>query len=140
MLWIKHRDSLCYDILYKERLKLKLPCLLYSDHIYNQGLYIIDQLLKQNAKSLKAFINMPQPPEYHEQFTDSNNDLINNQLAYDTVALKKIVEINVAKFNKEQLIVYSAILKKLDDNKNSERLIFIDGPGVSIQFFTSFYL
>jgi len=133
---MNHRDSLCYDLLLQERQKLYQPSLYYSDHIYNDGLVLIDQLLQQNGKSLKSFNNMCQlPTGYHNQFSHINYYLINNQLSYDTEALKKIVDINVAKFNREQLIVYNAVISSLRDKNNSSRIMFIDGPGVNKKIF-----
>ena len=62
MLWDAHENALCDDILREERIRLNDPNTMFSDNIYNMGLYKIEQILNSVGCSLKKIKHMTQLP------------------------------------------------------------------------------
>jgi len=126
-LWLNHRNTLCQDILYNQRKGLGDQSIQFSEDIYNNGLYELDILLRNNGKTLKAYTNMTQLPINFIPFT-TTSQLRTNKSQHEIDALKIIVSINEGKLNAGQKMIYNKIIDQL--KTPSKRIHFIDGPGV----------
>lgn len=75
----------------------------------------IHTLLKTIGKSLKDFIQMPQPPN---SYLDCNvNNLIIEETSYNIAEMEKEFQHLFSTCNKEQLEVYSAVMQSVEKNE-----------------------
>nr|CAD2195894.1 unnamed protein product [Meloidogyne enterolobii] len=112
MLWESFKEYLIFDLIRKYPNYSK-------NELFNLGLCLIDQGLKDHEKSLKDFCNMPQ-----------NIDLINfdeNEF-YDPKEEYILAQNLIYKMNEEQKEIIEKINNILKETDN-KKCIFIDGPG-----------
>ena len=125
-LWIDHRDSLCQDISYRESQNQPHNCN-NKTHIYNEGLAKIDTILR---KDLSHYPGMPKI-KANLNHTDINQ-LIKNHSNYNKISLKIIADTNEKILNIDQLRIYNRLLEKINNKDCSDKLMFVDGPGVNL--------
>ncbi len=92
-----------------------------NDSMIQLCLHYINLILKKNGKSLNDFPEMPQY-EINDEFRLQlfNNNLINEELSYNTFQLICEVENNLPKLNNEQKIAFDKINKSIDDLKQGQ--------------------
>ncbi|XP_074352823.1 uncharacterized protein LOC141691974 [Apium graveolens] len=125
-LWEKHWTYMVDDILLKQqKLTGNRHLMLNEKQQQYYALAEIHTLLKTIGKSLKDFIQMPQPPN---SYLDCNvNNLIIEETSYKIAEMKKEFQHLFSTYNKEQLEVYSAVMKSVE--KNERGVFFVYGSG-----------
>jgi hypothetical protein len=95
------------------------------EQIYDYGLYLIEQTLERQNKSLAEFPPMPLPQgNWAQQF---GNHLIQEQLNYDPVQQLLESEERQAQFNADQQAAFDEIMAAVESK--SGQCFFLHGPG-----------
>ncbi|CAH2207398.1 jg2803, partial [Pararge aegeria aegeria] len=123
-LWLKYKDAMAEDILYRFRQHKNDNELDFNDDIYNEALILIeDQLFSITGKTLKEF-NFASPVRsnrlhlqgsYHRETNYNIEDLLNS------------INEDEPKLTDQQQNVYTKILESI--NEKQGKLFFLDAPG-----------
>lgn len=125
-LWQSHKDDLCRDILYKDRIAQNNTELEFNDVIYSKGLHLINLLLKKQGYCLSD--DFPKIPEYELSFSQllqmETSTLETEELDYNVRELQEEVNENIVKLNIEQKVIYKRIMDSLDQYSNGIFIIY----------------
>ena len=125
VLWDQFKHNICDDLLFK--LTNLHPNRNFSqDEVYDYGLHLIDQVLRNWGSQLANIAGMPQIVHDWGVAAEGNR-LINEQLNYNIEELHARVEANSAQFNDAQRGVYDAVMHSV--NNNSGKIIFVHSAG-----------
>ncbi|XP_074358101.1 uncharacterized protein LOC141697564 [Apium graveolens] len=115
-IWNRHWTAVIDDILLKQQQLTRNPHMMLNDKQQQYyALAEIHTLLKSIGKSLKDYSQMPQPPN---TYLDCNvNNLIIEETNYDINEMEKEFQNLYKKYNKEQLQVYSSVMKSVEKNE-----------------------
>jgi len=123
VLWQNHKHRICDD------LEHKLGLMGYQEpseeQIYDYGLYLLNQILIQAAKSLGDFPDMPLPQQ--QWGIIANNPILQEQISYDLEELAVQVEERKQTFNLEQMNVFNAVMDSVKDEQG--KLFFVHSAG-----------
>ena len=123
MLWSRFRDKICDDLRYK--LGQLQRTTVSQDDIYDFGLYLIDNILKDSGHSLSDFPSMPRS---HLNWSGSiNNRLISEQMDYDSENEGFTAHQLISSLNDDQKIAFEQIYNSIIHKQG--KLFFIDGYG-----------
>ena len=110
LLWEEFKDNLCDDLGHALNIRSNFPLPVTADLIYDYGLYLISESLRESGKDLSDY-NLPEvanPNLWNAIFND--NYLLAEQLDYDHDALRAVVETNKQLMNEEQHAIFDAVL------------------------------
>ncbi|KAL4603641.1 hypothetical protein ACB092_10G139100, partial [Castanea dentata] len=108
-LWESNWKLITEDILNRQRHILQFQELILSDdQLRNYGLYEIEQILQQYGRSLRDY---PQMPQQNMDLIQNGNRLIQEEMSYDVLSLKREHEILIFGLNNEQRIIYNSIVE-----------------------------
>ena len=123
ILWEKFRDQICDDLQYKllQLGRRNVP----QTHIYDYGLYLMDNILRDSGHALTDFPSMPQPQLNWSHTVE--NRLISQQMDYNPeaeniTALRQTSSLNMDQQHAFQQILHSIMFKE-------GKTFFIDGFG-----------
>ncbi|KAG5716843.1 ATP-dependent DNA helicase PIF1 [Termitomyces sp. T112] len=91
-----------------------------NEDVYDYGLHLINDNLKNFGKTLQDFPNMPEPQQVWKMLLQEETD-------YDVEELKRRVDENKARFNGEQLGAFNEVMDSVDNNLG--KMIFIHSAG-----------
>jgi hypothetical protein len=125
ILWQEFRENVCDDLgrrLQRERDTLAdIPL----DEIYDFGLFLIDQDLRQHGMSLSSF---PSMPLIQINWQDHRaNPYISEQLAYNRDNELRLAEHNIPLLNDDQRHAFDKVFAST--SARDGKLFFIHGPG-----------
>lgn len=121
-LWERFRHSICDDLPYRLR---NMGFVSNSEEdIYDFGLYLLNNILKDSGRSLNEF-RMPQPTRDWEALTQ--NHLIAEQLHYDQQSEQDAAHQQIKTLNPDQEQAFTEIWDSIINHKG--RSFFIDGFG-----------
>ncbi|XP_020082082.1 uncharacterized protein LOC109705725 [Ananas comosus] len=124
-LWNDYWESMSDDIIYRVKNLLGISSLKMPDaEIQNYVLCELELLLNKNNSSLVQF-KLPLPNRLLME--DSNNRLLREELDYDSNALRAEHMELFKGINRDQLIVYSAVLSSVYEERGN--LFFVYGHG-----------
>ena len=124
-LWMKHKDAMCEDILWKVSKMESIHLTKLSGHVDNSILLLLQNDPCELATSLDNF-GMPTP---------NTDDIV---YGYPCVMQDEIFEVseqqtksqrNIATFNLQQALAHQMILQSVLDSEYPQRLFFINAPG-----------
>lgn len=123
LLWQEFREQICDDLEYRIRaMGIDNPT---EDSIYDYGLFLLDKLLQESGRSLKDFPSMPSVQlEWESRMF---NSLIADQLNYDRVAERAVLDDQLDKLNPDQRSAYDRILSSVESAE--AKLFFLNGSG-----------
>jgi ATP-dependent DNA helicase PIF1 len=125
-LWEKYRESLSLDYINRYRLNgedNEIRDQVQVSNAYNSALHGIQNILKQHGMSCFD-IGLPVPIGNSDGYRDPNLDFdIEEELRY--------VDLQIPMLNHRQKLAYDKIMKAVSDDNESERFIYLDGPGGS---------
>ncbi|KNZ73330.1 hypothetical protein J132_07627 [Termitomyces sp. J132] len=96
-----------------------------DENVYDFGLHLINDNLKNFGKTLQDFPNMPEPQQIWKMIP--GNRLLQEETDYDVEELQRRVAENKAKFNAKQLEMFNAVMDSVENNLG--KMIFIHGAG-----------
>ena len=122
-LWMEHRQHICDDLSFH-------LCTLgitnaSNDDVYDYGLYILDDILKESGHSLSDWPSMPQLQHHWEHHTV--NKIIAEQLNYDCNSQRAFWESHYQLMNEEQKDAYERIMRSVENGTGG--LFMINGHG-----------
>ncbi|XP_030964292.1 uncharacterized protein LOC115985490 [Quercus lobata] len=124
-LWESNWKLITEDILNRQRRILQFQELILSDdQLRNYGLYEIEQILQQYGRSLRDYLQMPQP---NMDLIQNGNRLIQEEMSYDVSSLKREHEILISGLNNEQRIIYNSIMEAVATERGG--MFFFYGHG-----------
>jgi hypothetical protein len=123
VLWERFKENICDDLHRTlQRKGINNPTV---DQVYDYGLYLIEQTLERQNKSLKDFPPMPLPQgNWNQRF---GNHLINEQLDYDHIQQFEEAEERKMMFNADQQAAFDEIMAAVESK--SGQCFFLHGPG-----------
>jgi hypothetical protein len=122
-LWDQYRHQICDDLSYRLR---SLGVNNTSNHdVYDYGLYIINNILRESGHSLSDWPSMPQLQRRWDQY--SENEMIAEQLNYDRHEQHIFWENQQQLLNDEQRVAYESILQSTDSGTGG--MFMINGHG-----------
>ena len=124
-LWENHKASLAEDFL--NRARRCVPDVQLDEHILNSVLLDIQERLQQQGKSLADFPGMPIPRNIRNRYEEPR--VIQDELDLCPGDESESVQDNVHLLNADQLRIYYAIMKCVEDHEVGAKVFFIDGPG-----------
>ncbi|XP_017239700.1 uncharacterized protein LOC108212487 [Daucus carota subsp. sativus] len=125
-LWNNHWKQMVDDILLQRRLLSENLHLQLNDlQLQFYALAEIDDLLRAIGKSLKTYVQLPQPPLSY--LHHGTNNLIIEETNYNLAEMKAEHEDLLSKCNQEQLNVYNQVLSSVHSNRGG--LFFVYGSG-----------
>ncbi|GJE95688.1 ATP-dependent DNA helicase [Phanerochaete sordida] len=122
-LWLEFRESICDDL--EHRLRQRDIVDPSPNDVYDYGLYLLDNLLRDAGHSLADFPTMPRP-ERDWQDVDENNRLIAEQLAYDREEQHRLLQESLERLNVGQRHAYDAIVRSIEAQDGA--VFFLNGP------------
>lgn len=121
-LWEAHKDGMCDDIL-RRRQRVN-PEASYDNSIYNEGLQLLDEKVRDlTGRSIVEF-GLPEP-EVNAAYQPVNE--VQRELNYNQEHLAEILAERVGNLVEDQLTVYQTVTEKLANGEGG--LIFLDAPG-----------
>ncbi|KNZ76135.1 hypothetical protein J132_11357 [Termitomyces sp. J132] len=121
-LWNEFKYSICNDLEHRLENIWQYRDRVFTDgDVYDYGLYLINDNLKNFGKTLQDFPNMPEPQQVWNVIP--GNRLLQEETDYDVEELKRRGDENKAKFNAEQLEMFNAVMDSM------ENMIFIHSAG-----------
>ena len=122
-LWDEFRQYICDDL--DHRLRSLGFHHTTEENIYDYGLYLLDQLLRENGFRLEDFATMP---HYHRNWGQFQaNRLIAEQLDYDREEQRVRLREALPLLNHEQRCAYDEIVHSAVEEHG--QLFFLNGPG-----------
>lgn len=126
LLWFEFCDLICDDLEYQ--LHQLGKTIISQEDIYDFGLYLIDDILRNSGHALTDFPSMPSPSQgFQTWFNISHNRLIAQQTNYDIEFEGMEAEKLAATLNHDQRSAFLSILKSIENNEG--KTFFIDGYG-----------
>ena len=123
LLWIRFRDNICDDL--RHRLYQLGRSIIAHDDIYDYGLHLIDNILRDSGHTLADFPTMPQPSSDWDDTI--HNRLISQQRNYDFNAEAVAAERLMKSLNADQQNAFDSIWHSII-NKDG-KTFFLDGFG-----------
>ncbi|KAH6885518.1 PIF1-like helicase-domain-containing protein [Coprinopsis sp. MPI-PUGE-AT-0042] len=122
-LWAEFRQYLCDDL---GRRVAALRGLLNpaEEQIYDYGLFLLEQILRNEGRSLSDWPSMPRPA--HNWASEHENPLLAEQL-YDLDEQYRLLQDRLPQLNIRQRQAYDSIIPSILENTG--KLFFINGPG-----------
>lgn len=121
-LWHEFRPQICDDLEHRlHHLGFQHPT---EDDIYDFGLFLLDQLLRENGHSLTDFPTMPRHRGGWERV--QINNLITEQLNYSPVDEAHLLQENSIRLNEEQRLAYETIVNSIEHQDG--QIFFLSGP------------
>ena len=122
-LWMEHRQHICDDLSF--RLRTLGITNASDDDVYDYGLYILDDILKESGHSLSDWPSMPHLQRHWEHHTV--NKMIAEQLNYDRNSQRAYWESHYQLMNEEQKDAYERIMRSVENGTGG--LFMINGHG-----------
>ena len=122
-LWTEFRHHICDDLHYRLR-TMDFPNPTDED-VYDYGLYLLDNILKDSGHSLEDWPSMPKPQQQWDGYR--LNRLIAEQLDYDRNSQQRYHDDHLPLLNAKQRHAYNRIIESVD-NENGQMLM-VNGPG-----------
>ena len=124
-LWDQFRHNICDDLLYK--LTQLFPNRdFHENEVYDYGLHLIDNILRNLGTQLSNVPGMPQITGNWGVVADGNR-LILEQLNYNMEELAARVADNTAQFNDAQRGIYDAVMASV--NNSNGKIFFLHSAG-----------
>ncbi|KAL8618647.1 hypothetical protein ACOMHN_048823 [Nucella lapillus] len=128
-LWVNFRDHLAEDFLISFRREVGDEAAQYTDTIYNQAVWAIeDQLLALAGKHTEEF----DMPKAERKTTDWVSREYHQQTNYNKSELKTTVKDQLCKLTPDQRSAFDDFMKmveNIEDNGCRQNMMFIDAPG-----------
>lgn len=127
-LWQAYRVDICDDL--EHRLRLDGFVDVTEEDVFDYGLYLVEQLLREAGRSLHDFPSMPCPERDWGGVV--GNPLIAEQLNYNRDNEKAKAEELVVLMNEEQRAAYDVIMACVfgqPETNDRSKVFFLDGPG-----------
>jgi len=127
MLWQEFRHHICDDLRHR-LITFGLPeNEITETQIYDYGLYLLDDLLREQGRSLEEWPLMPRPEQRWDQLEQRANSLIAEQLAYSPELEKQRLNECLPQLNQEQRDAYDKIIASVEQDLG--HTFFVNGPG-----------
>ena len=124
-LWQRYRTYICDDIPFRLRILGFNNLNASEDDIYDYGLHVIDNILRESDRSLS---NWPSMPLFHQQWEQYTvNEMIAEQLNYDHHSQHEFWETHYPLLNNDQKSGYERIIHCVEDGIGG--MFMIDGHG-----------
>jgi hypothetical protein len=125
ILWHEFRENLCDDLGRRLQRARETLAEIPLDDIFDYGLFLIDQDLREHGMSLSSF---PSMPSIQKNWQDNRgNPYITEQLAYDRDDERHLAEHNIPILNNDQWHAFNKILASTCTQDG--KLFFLHGPG-----------
>lgn len=122
-LWNEFRTNICDDLNYRLRgLGISNPS---EEEVYDYGLCLLNNVLKESGHSLNDWPSMPQPQRNWDRYRI--NRLISEQLNYNQNEQLQYWRDNLPLLNNGQQDAYNQIVESVDNDDG--RLFMLSGPG-----------
>jgi hypothetical protein len=121
-LWEQFKDKLCDDLNYALHNQGFAEPSIADVHDY--GLYLLEKLLNQEGRSLEEFPPMPLPIGNWGNL--EGNQLIAEQLAYNSQEQAHLAEPRIPMLNSEQHTAFTAVYQSIVQNQG--QTFFLNGP------------
>jgi PIF1-like helicase len=123
LLWLKFREKICDDLRYN---LFQLGRMNVSQNdIFDFGLHLIDNILRDSGHSLSDFPSMPQPHLNWSYTLD--NRLISQQLNYDPETEQTTAHQLISSLNEDQRNAFNRVWQSITLKKGE--IFFLDGFG-----------
>ncbi|KAJ8457646.1 hypothetical protein ONZ45_g18233 [Pleurotus djamor] len=123
ILWLEFRSHICDDLHWRlQSLGLPNPT---EDEVFDYGLYLLDQLLRESSRSLSDWPSMPRP--VHHWNEQSFNPLIAEQLGYDRNREREQLNSALPLLNNGQAHAYHTIVRSA--HQALGKVFLLSGPG-----------
>jgi len=100
-----------------------------EEQIYDYGLFLLQTALAQSTTSNSLAQMHPSMPHSHLNWgVVHGNELIAEQMAYDSAAQQHEADHRTSKFNADQQSAYVQIMAAVE-HQSDEKLFFLNGPG-----------
>ncbi len=116
-LWTRFKNHLSEDILHRERIQSDNNNIQYNDIIYNKSLQLIQKILNKSGQRLEDFTGMPSASYSNDENLIAKSSIMLEELNYDKILLKEILDSDLPKLNKEQIHIYNKIMNRVDLNQ-----------------------
>lgn len=123
-LWAEFRQYMCDDLARRMAGMVGLRDVT-PDDIYDYGLYLLQEVLRNEGRSLADWPSMPRPR--CDWANQRENTLITEQLNFDVNEQRRLWEERLPQLNTGQRLAYDDIIASVDGQAGS--LFFISGPG-----------
>ncbi|CAG8837414.1 15550_t:CDS:1, partial [Cetraspora pellucida] len=125
-LWLNFRANICDDLCHRlhHEHAIEEPT---ENQIYDYGLFLIDEILRDSNHSLARCSSMPLWE--HNWDLCRGNRLIAEQLTWDHEELRKLVDNHTQQLNDEQCAAYHSVLNSITNRHGN--LFFLNGPAGS---------
>lgn len=125
VLWYDFRDRICDDVHWRlQAVGMADPT---EEEVYDYGLYLLEQILKESGKSLEDWPSMPTVDWDWDAHIYNFNPLIAEQLDYHRDEERQQLGNRLPLLNTEQAFAYTTIVESID--RGLGKLFFLNGPG-----------
>jgi PIF1-like helicase/Helitron helicase-like domain at N-terminus len=122
-LWLQFRQHICDDLKYALRQLGKEDAA--EEEVYDYGLYLINQTLQHNNKSLRDYPPMPLSHMDWQQVV--GNRLIVEQRQYDRQEQQRLADQRIPMLNEDQRKAFDTVMDAV--NTGTGQCFFLNGPG-----------
>jgi DNA replication protein DnaC len=125
ILWGEFRGNLCDDLDHRLQRERDTAADIPLDEIYDFGLFLIDNDLRQHGMTLSSFPSMPSVQRDWED--RRTNPYISEQLAYNRDSELNFAEQNIPTLNDDQRLAFDKIFASA--YAQDGKMFFVHGPG-----------
>jgi len=116
-LWTRFKNHLSEDILHRERIQSDNNNIQFNDIIYNKSLQLIQKILNKSGQRLEDFTGMPSASYSNDENLIAKSSIMLEELNYDKIQLKEILDSDLPKLKNEQIHIYNKIMNRVDLNQ-----------------------
>jgi hypothetical protein len=123
LLWNEFKQYICDDLAHRLRtMGIQNPS---DDDVYDYGLHLLDNILRDSGCSIAEWPSMPLSQQNWNLL--AMNPLIAEQLNYNQDTERANLEVRLPCLNADQRNAYNWIIASVENNEG--RLFFLNGPG-----------